>query len=173
MITNYIQSGDWKASDSASIVASKSYYLIKLRALLNLKFRYASEKATYNPSLSYLVEKINFNEHKEKRITLQKITKLLESMPEISRVEVKRKLQGRRIVDAILNIYPSKAFITTMIENNQLTKRTEKAFIADDSIKLEPMPFEYHSSATFHRDKAAYNIEKGKMLFGNKKKLFQ
>ncbi|WP_462179395.1 hypothetical protein [Pseudoalteromonas gelatinilytica] len=86
MITNYIQSGDWKASDSASIVASKSYYLIKLRALLNLKFRYASEKATYNPSLNYLIEKINFNEHKEKRITLQKITKLLEVMPEISKV---------------------------------------------------------------------------------------
>ncbi|QUI62498.1 hypothetical protein GSF04_08205 [Pseudoalteromonas sp. A22] len=160
MITNYIQSGDWKASDSASIVASKSYYLIKLRALLNLKFRYASENATYNPSLNYLIEKINFNEHKEKRITLQKITKLLEAMPEISKVEIKKKYEGRKIIDAILNIYPSKQFISTMIENNQLTKRTEKAFIADESVKVEPMAFEYDSSATFHREKTAYNIER-------------
>ena len=172
MITNYIRSWDWRASDSASILASKSYYIIKLRALLNLKFRYASKGATYNPSLSYLVDKINFHEHKEKRITLQKVSKLLESMPEISDVVIEKKFDGRKIVDAILHIHPSQDFINTMIENNQLTKRTEKAFLVDDTLMIEPLASESDSNGDYIRKKTAYDIARGKMLYWQKKKLF-
>ena len=133
--------------------------------MLNLKFRYASKGATYNPSLSYLVDKINFHEHKEKRITLQKVTKLLESMPEISEVVIEKKFDGRKIVDAILHIHPSQDFINTMIENNQLTKRTEKAFLVDDTLMIEPLASESDSNGDYIRKKTAYDIARGKMLY--------
>ncbi|MBU2969822.1 hypothetical protein KO527_10735 [Pseudoalteromonas sp. C2R02] len=96
---------------------------------MNLKFRYACQGATYGPSLSFIIDKISFHENKEKRITLQKIVKLLNSMHEVSKVEIIKKYEGRRIIDAILKIHPSDSFIITMIENNKLTKRSQNTHI--------------------------------------------
>ena len=39
-----------------SILASKTYYMIKLKTLLNLKFRYAKRGSFFSPSHSYLKE---------------------------------------------------------------------------------------------------------------------
>jgi len=125
MITNYISSGDWRATDSYSILASRGNYELKLRVLLNLKFRFASKNSPpYSPSLSLIISKIDFNESKEKRITLQKVVKIIEGMHE---VEVDRTIVDRKIVDAIIHIYPTDSFIETMIQNNKLTKRTKEA----------------------------------------------
>ena len=140
MISQYISSGEWRAADTDSILASKSYYTIRLRTLFNLKFRYAGHESSFSPSLSYLIEKMNFHENKEKRITLQKIVKIIEGMHEIDRVVVDKKYNGKKITDAILHIYPSSTFISTMIENNKLTRRVKEPLIIDDQNALiEPI----------------------------------
>ena len=126
MITNYITSGDWRVTNSSSILASSGKYEIKLRVLLNTKFTYASKGRSYSPSLSFLVERIGFIENKEKRITLQKMVKVLNALEEIDRVEVDKKYDGRKIVDAIIHIYPTDEFISEMIENNKLRKRVDQ-----------------------------------------------
>ena len=131
MITNYITSGDWRVTNSASILASSSKYELKLRVLLNLKFIYASKNKAYSPSLTLLIEKLGFIENKEKRITLQKMVKLVSSLDEVERVEVDKKYDGRKIIDAILHIYPTEDFISEMIENNKLRSRVNK-YIEND-----------------------------------------
>lgn len=166
MISQYISSGEWKAADSDSLLASKSYYTMRLRALFNLRFRYASSGATYSPSLSFLVEKTNFHANKEKRITLQKMVTILEGMHEVSHVEVEKKLQGRKILDAILHIHPSDSFIQTMIANNRLTKRTQDALILDEHTALiEPLPSDYDNERDYRKAQDAYRVARGKHLY--------
>ena len=109
-----------------------------------MKFRYAKKEATYSPSLSFIIDKISFHEHKEKRITLHKVVNIIESMHEVEKVVVDKKLDGRKIVDAILHIYPSDSFIETMIENNKLTKRAKNAFIdSQNKLLVEPQRSDY------------------------------
>ncbi len=165
MITNYISSGDWKATDTDSILASRGRYERKLRVLLNLKFRYATIGSHYNPSLSYLIDYLDFPEFKQKRIALQRITKIIENLHEVEIVEVEKKYQGRKIIDAIFNIYPTKDFISIMIENNKITKRTKDP-ILDDSGKplIKPIQTDFKSNAEFMKSKREYDIKKGKSL---------
>lgn len=141
MISQYISSGEWRAADTDSILASKSYYTIKLRTIFNLRFRYAGHESSFSPSLSYLIEKMAFHENKEKRITLQKVVKIVESMHEVEKVVVEKKYNGKKITDAILHIYPSSVFIETMIENNKLSRRVKEPLITHDQKALiEPIP---------------------------------
>lgn len=165
MMSQYISSGEWKASDAASILASKSYYTIKLRTLFNLKFRYAAKWAAYSPSLSYLIDKINFHENKEKRITLQKVIQLIESMHEVSKVEIEKRFNGRKLTDAILHIYPSESFVSTMITNNRLTKRTQDALLTkENTLLIEPIASEFSSEREYQKHKKAYFLEKQKQI---------
>lgn len=109
-----------------------------------MKFRYATKGATYSPSLSFVIDKISFYENKEKRITLHKVVKIIESMHEVKEVVVDRRFDGRKIVDAILHIHPSDSFIETMIENNKLTKRANDTFIdSDKRLQVEPLRSDY------------------------------
>lgn len=141
MISQYISSGEWRAADTDSILASKSYYTIKLRTIFNVKFRYAGRESSFSPSLSYLIEKMAFHENKEKRITLQKVVKIVESMHEVEKVVVDKMYNGKKITDAILHIYPSPTFIETMIENNKLSRRAKEPLLIDDNTALiEPIP---------------------------------
>jgi len=173
MATDYINSGDWKATDQSSILASKGKYELKLRVLLNLKFRYATQGAHYNPSLNFLINYLDFLQFKEKRTTLQRITKIIESMHEIEKVVVDKKYEGRKIIDAIFYIYPKQEFISMIIENNKAKKRTETAFLGEnDSLIIEPMQSDFISSSDFQKEKREYDIKKGKYLFNKKKNLF-
>ena len=173
MATDYINSGEWKATDKNSILASKGSYELKLRVLLNLKFRYATQGAHYNPSLNFLINYLDFLQFKEKRTTLQRITKIIESMHEIEKVVVDKKYEGRKIIDAIFYIYPKQEFISMIIENNKAKKRTETAFLGeDDSLIIEPMKSDFISSSDFQKEKREYDIKKGKHLFNKKKNLF-
>ncbi len=173
MATDYINSGDWKATDKNSILASKGKYELKLRVLLNLKFRYATQGGHYNPSLTFLIHHLGFVEHKEKRITLQKITKIIENLHEVERVEVEKKYEGRKIVDAVFKIFPTKDFTSIMIENNKATKRTKEMIIDGEGIPIiEPMQSDFGSNSEFQKAKREYDINKGKHLFGKKKNLF-
>jgi len=173
MATDYINSGDWKATDQSSILASKGKYELKLRVLLNLKFRYATQGAHYNPSLNFLINYLDFLQFKEKRTTLQRITKIIESMHEIEKVVVDKKYEGRKIIDAIFYIYPKQEFISMIIENNKSKKRTETAFLGEnDSLIIEPMQSDFISSSDFQKEKREYDIKKGKYLFNKKKDLF-
>ncbi|GFO77871.1 hypothetical protein BPLS_P6583 [Bathymodiolus platifrons methanotrophic gill symbiont] len=168
MITSYISSGDWRATDSNSILASKGKYELSLRIMLNMRFRYASENGKpYSPSLTKIIQDIDFVENKYKRITLQKIVAILEKMHEVKRVEVDKKFEGRKLVDAILHIYATSEFSSMMIENNKMTKRTKEAILDQEGSPLiEPMQVDYSSSAEFHKAKREYEIKKGKMLLG-------
>lgn len=171
MISQYISSGEWRAADTDSILASKSYYTIKLRTLFNLKFRYAGHESSYSPSLSYLIEKMNFHENKEKRITLQKVVKIIEGMQEIDRVVVDKKYSGKKIIDAILHIYPSSFFIETMIENNKLTRRVKEPLIIDEKNALiEPIPWEFETEREYQKARQDYYVAKWKHLYWKLKK---
>jgi len=165
MITSYISSGDWSVTDSHSILASKGKYELKLRVLLNMRFKYASKNGKpYSPSLNRLVREIDFIENKQKRITLQKVVSILNKMHEIDKVIVDKKFEGRKIVDAILHIYPTLHFVSTMIENNTVTKRTRSSFLDQGSGKLfvEPIRSDYSSSFEYERARHDYDIKKGK-----------
>lgn len=166
MISNYITRGDWNVADSQSILASKTYYTIKLKTLLNLKFRYAKRGAFYNPSLSHLVEKIGFREYKSKRETIRKMTLLIESLTEVERVEVLPKKDGRKIIGAVFHIFPSASFVQSMIEANKLNKRAKNALVSSDEehVLIEPMDNEYASHTEYLEAKRKYDIAKGKIL---------
>ena len=171
MITSYISSGDWSATDSYSILASRGKYELKLRVILNMRFKYASEKGRpYSPSLNKIVHEIDFVENKQKRITLQKIVSILEKMHEVERVVVEKKLDGRKIIDAILHIYPTSEFVSTMIENNKATKRTKAPLLDEESGKplIEPMRSDFSSSSEYQRAKHEYEVKMGKALFNRK-----
>ncbi len=79
-------------------------------------------------------------------------------MPEIREIVVEKRFDGRKIVDAILHIHLSQDFINTMIENNQLTKRTERAFMLNDNLMIEPLANEAESNGDYIRKKTAYDI---------------
>lgn len=170
MISQYISSGEWRAADTDSILASKSYYTIKLRTIFNLRFRYAGHESSFSPSLSYLIEKMAFHENKEKRITLQKVVKIVESMHEVEKVVVEKKYSGKKITDAILHIYPSSVFIETMIENNKLSRRVKDPLMIDDHTALiEPIPWEFETEREYQQARKNYYVTKGKVLYGKNK----
>jgi hypothetical protein len=165
MITNYISSGDWKSTDKNSILASKGRYELKLRVLLNIKFRQAKKGYHYNPSLSFLIEHLDFQEFQHKRTTLQRITKIIESLHEVEKVGVKKILEGRKIADAIFYIYPTQNFINTMIENNKATKNKKEAIIDEQGKPLiEPIQANFNTNSEYHKAKREYDIKKGKAL---------
>jgi len=165
-VTSYISSGDWKATDSDSILASTGMYELKMRVLLNMKFRYASRGMKYSPSIDKLVREIQFVEHKEKRITLQKVVTLLEKMHEVDRVVLEKKYEGRKLIGAIVHIFASDSFIQTMIDNNALTKRTATPLLVEETgeIMLEPVRSQYPSSSEYQKAMSVYKVEQGKML---------
>lgn len=171
MISQYISSGEWRAADTDSILASKSYYTIKLRTLFNLKFRYAGKESSFSPSLSYLIEKMAFHENKEKRITLQKVVKIVESMHEVEKVVVEKKYNGKKITDAILHIYPSSTFINTMIESNKLWRRVKEPLMIDDHTALiEPIPWEFETEREYQKARTDYYVARWKHLYWKLKK---
>ena len=173
MATDYINSGEWKATDKNSILASKGSYELKLRVLLNLKFRYATQGAHYNPSLSFLINHLDFIESKQTKINLQRMTKIIESFHEVEKVDIERVFEGRNLIDAIFKIYPTNDFISIMIENNKATKRTKEAFTDEmDTLLIEPMQSDFVSNAEFQKSKREYDIRKGKELYSKKKDLF-
>ena len=173
MATDYINSGDWKATDQNSILASKGKYELKLRVLLNIKFRYATQGGYYNPSLNFLMHHLGFVQSKEKRTNLQRIRKIIEAMHEVERVEIEKKYEGRKIIDAIFKIYPTKDFISMMIENNKATKRTNEVIINGEGKPLvEPMQSDFGSSSEYQNAKREYDIKKGKHFFQKKKDFF-
>lgn len=173
MATDYINSGDWRATDKNSILASKGKYELKLRVLLNLKFRYATQGGHYNPSLNFLIHHLGFVQSKETRTNLQRMTKIIETLHEVERVEIEKKFEGRRLIDAIFKIYPTKEFISIMIENNKAKKRTNEVIIDGEGNPLiEPMQSDFESNSEYLNAKREYEINKGKHLFGKKKNLF-
>ena len=173
MATDYINSGDWRATDKNSILASKGKYELKLRVLLNLKFRYATQGGHYNPSLNFLMHHLGFVQSQKTKTNMERMTKIIEAMHEIERVEIEKRFEGRKLVDAIFKIYPTKDFISMMIENNKATKRTSEVIIDGEGNPLiEPMQSDFKSSSEYQNAKREYKINKGKHLFGKKKNLF-
>ena len=89
------------------------------------------------------------------------MVKIIESMHEVEKVVVDKKYDGRKIVDAILNIYPSDRFINTMIENNKLTKRTNNAFFDNNaSLLIEPIRSDFATEAEFKKEQTKFLIAK-------------
>ncbi|NVK30131.1 MAG: hypothetical protein HWE20_03945 [Gammaproteobacteria bacterium] len=166
MIVSYIQSGDWQIADTESILATGSYYLIRLRSLLNTKFRYAAPGRSYSISLTALVEKMSFNESPQKRTTIQRIKKLLESMHEVEKVTVEPIKEGRKIVDAMFHIAPSASFIQTMLRNNTQRKKIENhSFDSEGNPLIEPSRSDFSSSSAYEKALQEYKVMKGKTLF--------
>lgn len=170
MISSYISRGDWNVADAHSILASKTYYTMKLKTLLHLKFRYAKKGAFYNPSLSLLMEKIGFNEYSQIRDALRRMTELLQSLPEVDHVDVIQKKEGKKIVDAVYHIFPSESFISSIIEANQLNKRAKNALIdrEGEQVLIEPLEREYPNRRAFEEAKRDYDVRKGKILYARR-----
>ena len=166
MATDYINNGDWKVTDQNSILASKGKYELKLRVLLNLKFRYATQGGYYNPSLNFLIHHLGFIKSQKIKTNIQRMTKIIKAMHEVERIEIEKKYEGRKIIDAIFKIYPTKEFIGTMIENNKATKRANEVIIDGEGNPLiEPMQSDFESSSEYQNAKREYEINKGKHLF--------
>ncbi|NQX97527.1 MAG: hypothetical protein HRT73_06565 [Flavobacteriales bacterium] len=166
MVASYINNGDWKATDSTGLLASKSYYELRLRSLLNLKFRYASKGSKYSPGLEYLIEKLSFHKSKHTRITIQKLEKIINNLPEVENLVVEKIKEGRTIVNAKFHIYPSESFITEMIENNILTKRKDKAVIDENNdLLIKPVRNDFNSETEFEKSLHEYKVKYGKHLF--------
>lgn len=169
MITSYIDSGDWIATDTTRILASKGKYELRLRVLLNLKFRYAAKGNCYNPSLSFLIDQIGFIPSKEIRTTLQRMVKELEKLEEVELFETEKVYDGRKLIDAKFKIYASESFISSIIENNKLSKRTKTELVDGEGIPMiEPLPSDYPTTAEYRKAKSHYEVEKGKALFNRK-----
>lgn len=170
MISSYISRGDWNVADAHSILASKTYYTMKLKTLLHLKFRYAKKGAFYNPSLSLLMEKIGFNEYSQMRDALRRMTELLESLPEVDHVDVIQKKEGKKIVDAVYHIFPSESFVTSMIESNTLNKRAKTALVdrEGEQVLIEPLERDFPTRRAYEEAKRDYDVRKGKILYSRR-----
>ena len=170
MITNYISSGDWRATDSYSILASRGKYELKLRVILNMRFKYASENGKpYSPSLNKIIQEIDFVENTQKRITLQKIVGILKKMHEVEKVIIDKKFDGKKIIDAILYIYPTSEFIKIIIENNKATKRTKSPSLDKNGKPIiEPMRSDFETNFRYNNAKHEYNIKLVKPSFNRK-----
>jgi len=166
MVASYINNGDWKATDSAGLLASKSYYELRLRSLLNLKFRYASKGSKYSPGLEYLMEKLSFGKSKLVRTNILRIEKIIKNLPEVENLVVEKIKEGRTIVNAKFHIYPSENFIEEMIENNVLTKRKDKAVIDENNdLLIKPVKNDFNSEIEFEKALHDYKVKYGKHLF--------
>ena len=169
MITNYISSGDWRATDKDSILASKGKYELKLRVLFNLKFRYAEKASSFNPSLDYLIHYMDFIESPEKRTTLQRIEKILNKMPEVERIITHKIFEKRKLIGANFELYPAKEFISTMIDNNKRMKRLKTNLLDEEGKPLiEPIRSDFPSNSEYIKAKKEFDIEKGRALFDRK-----
>lgn len=166
MVVSYIQSGDWQIADTESILATGSYYLIRLRSLLNVKFRYAQQGRSYGIGLASLIEKMSFNPSPQIRTTISRITKLIESMHEVEKVEVTPVKEGRRIIDARFDIFPSATFINTMIRNNTLKNKIDHHTIDNTGNPLiEPVRSQFSSNSAYEKALHEYKVAKGRSLF--------
>ena len=167
MACEYISNGDWNVTDASSILASKTYYTMKLRTLLNMKFRYASRLGRpYSPSLTYLIEKIGFHQFARVTETIRKVTALIESLPEVSSVKVKKITEGRKVIGANFDIYPSDEFVQSMIQSNRLKKRADESLYDEEqeTLLIEPLEAEFSSKADFQKAMEEYKVAKGKAL---------
>ena len=170
MICGYISRGDWNVADAYSILASKTYYTMKLKTLLNMKFRYARRGSFYNPSFSLLAEKIGFGEYANKRDAIRKMKQLLESLSEIEYVLIETKKEGRKVVDAVFQIAPSNQFVDSIIEANKLNRRAKDALISPDgeSVLIEPLESDFRSRTDYEKAKREYDTKKGQMLYAQR-----
>lgn len=167
MICGYISRGDWNAADAYSILSSKTYYIMKLKTLLNMKFRYAQKGSFYSPSYTLLAEKIGFGEYKDRRVAIHKLKGILEGLSEVEYVLLEMKKDGRKIVDAIYHIAPSEEFISSIIGTNKLNRRVKNAIVAPegDSVLIEPIESEFLNRKDYEKAKREYDIAKGKLLY--------
>ena len=86
-------------------------------------------------------------------------------MHEVSKVEIEKRFNGRKLTDAILHIYPSESFVSTMITNNRLTKRTQDALLTkENTLLIEPIASEFSSEREYQKHKKAYFLEKQKQI---------
>ncbi|CAB5504877.1 hypothetical protein AZO1586R_1825, partial [Bathymodiolus azoricus thioautotrophic gill symbiont] len=167
MVADYINVGDWRATDKDSILASKGAYELKMRVLLNMNFRYATENSVYNPSLDFLIEKLGISKDTNKRTALQMVVRILEKMQEVEKIEVEKKYSGKKLENAIFKIYPSKEFVSVMINNNKLTKRTkdnEYALENEKDIFVKPLKSEFNTELEYKEAKQKYEQKKIKKI---------
>lgn len=166
LISTYISRGTWNVVDSQYLLSSKTYSTLKLRTLLHLKFRYAKKGYSYNIALFNLIEKIGFKAYPAVRENIRKLTKILETLPEVESVKVDLKKDGRKIVDATFYIYPSEAFVQSVISSNKLRKRVDEALIDQDQLELvlEPLESDFATAKEYQEAKKAFEIKKGRVL---------
>ena len=163
MIVNYINTGDWKSIDKSSTLASKRGYEFKLRLLLCMNFRYAIAGRIYNPSLTFLIEKLEIDKNMNKRTALHTISRVLNKMNEVENVEVEKTYNGKKLEDAIFKIHPSKEFVSLVIHNNRLTKRAqEEEYIMgnNEDVIVSPLRFEYGTELDYQQAKQEYSNKK-------------
>lgn len=170
MICGYISRGDWNVADAYSILASKTYYTMKLKTLLNMKFRYARRGSFYSPSFSLLAEKIGFGEYANKRDAIRKMKQLLESLSEVEYVLMETKKEGRKVVDAVFQIAPSDQFIDSIIEANKLNRRAKNALVSADgeNVLIEPLESDFSSRRAYEKAKREYDTRKGQLLYSQR-----
>lgn len=170
MICGYISRGDWNVADAYSILASKTYYTMKLKTLLNMKFRYARRGSFYNPSFSLLAEKIGFGEYANKRDAIRKMKQLLEGLSEVEYVLMETKKEGRKVVDAVFQIAPSDQFIDSIIEANKLNRRAKDALVSPDgeNVLIEPLESDFQNRRDYEKAKREYDTKKGQMLYSQR-----
>lgn len=167
MVADYINVGDWRATDKDSILASKGAYELKMRVLLNMNFRYATENSVYNPSLDFLIEKLGISKDTNKRTTLQMVVRILEKMQEVEKIEVEKKYSGKKLENATFKIYPSKEFVSVMINNNKLTKRTkDNEYVLENKkdIFVKPLKSEFNTELEYKEAKQKYEQKKIKKI---------
>ena len=167
MICGYISRGDWNVADAYSILASKTYYTMKLKTLLNMKFRYARRGSFYNPSFNLLAEKIDFGGYANKRDAIRKMKQILENLSEVEYVLMETKKEGRKVVDAVFQIAPSSQFIDSIIEANKLNRRAKDALISPngENVLIEPLESEFQSRIDYEKAKREYDTTKRLMRY--------
>lgn len=66
-------------------------------------------------------------------------------------VRVERKYEERKLVDAILHIYPSDLFINQMLLSNTLTKRLNNSVVKEGKLLIEPDKREFNSEKEYNQ----------------------
>ena len=140
---------------------------MKLKTLLNMKFRYARRGSFYNPSFSLLAEKIDFGGYANKRDAIRKMKQILESLSEVEYVLMETKKEGRKVVDAVFQIAPSNKFIDSIIEANKLNRRAKDALVSQngEDVLIEPLESDFRNRQDYEKAKREYDTKKRLMRY--------
>lgn len=153
----------WKQIPYDDVLQDDSYLSRWFRKLLATRFVYADLTKSYNIKLSTIINTSGISPYDDIRKNLSYVKKTLENLDIVSRVKIEKEetlnpeTNRKKISDALINIYPSRKFVSEMLHSNAQHKRIETALFNEEGYPLlEPRRSDYKTPQEFEKARRDY-----------------